>query len=406
MKLKWNNKYIIISICSLLVICTSILFYFFIVNIGNIFDGIRSIIKILNPIILGLCFAYLFNPLLDNIEKIVKKYVKSLKNKKYWLRTISMIITYLFIIILIVLFLYILMPQLASTLNYVFDSFPGYIDKLKLNIDNVPNKNYIKSIFISKVLSYTEQFFNHTYTLLSNTLPQIYDIAKNITVTIMNIVIGLVVSVYVLANKEMYFFQVRKFLRATCSKKTVGIVLEMGRSIHIVFSSFITGKIVNSLLIGIICFIGMTMFKFPFSVLISVLVGVTNVIPYFGPFIGAIPSILLIMVVDPVKGLFFAIFIFVLQQFDGNYLGPKILGETTGLSPFWVIFSIILFGGLFGVIGMFVGVPIFAIIYSLIKCFINELIDDKNKKEKQTDLIAKSELKNSAINSEEVNNRP
>ncbi len=399
MKLKWNNKYITVSIYSLLVICTSILFYFFLSNIGNILDGIRHIIKILNPIILGLCFAYLFNPLLDNIEKFVKKHIKLLSEKKYWLRVVSMIITYLFIIILIVLFFYILMPQLASTLKYIFDSFPEYINKLKLNINDISDKSDIRSVFVSKVLNYTEQFFSHTYALLGNTLPQIYDIAKNITVTVMNTVVGLVVSVYILANKEMYFFQTRKFLRATCSKKTVSVILEMVRSVHMVFSGFITGKMVNSLVIGVICFIGMTIFKFPFSVLISALVGVTNIIPYFGPFIGAIPSILLIMVVDPIKGLFFSIFILVLQQFDGNYLGPKILGETTGLSPFWVIFSIILFGGLFGVIGMFVGVPIFAIIYSLIKCFINELLDSKYKKEKHIEAISRAKLESSVSDS-------
>lgn len=348
---------------------------------GNIFIGIGNMIRILNPIILGLCFAYLFNPLLVGVEGFIKRNVKYLKNKKSWLRTTSMIITYLFIVTLIILFLYIIMPQLASTLKYIFDNFPEYLNTLESNLNGVSNKSDFFSIFMAKLLNYTEQFFNHTYTFLSDTLPKIYDIAKNITVTLMNIIIGLVVSVYILASKEMYFFQTRKFLKAIFPKNTVVMILGMVRSIHIVFSGFITGKIVNSLIVGIICFIGMTIFKFPFMALVSVLVGVTNVIPYFGPFIGAVPSILLIAVVDPLKGLLFAIFILVLQQFDGNYLGPKILGETTGLSPFWVIFAIIVFGGLFGVIGMFIGVPIFAIIYSLVKCFINELIDDKNKKE-------------------------
>lgn len=383
MKQKWNNKYLTASLYLFIVICCSILFYFLVSNIGNIFVWARNIIKILTPITLGLCFAYLFNPLLNNIESFFEKNIKKLRNKKRALRTLSMIVTYFIIILSIMLFLYIIMPQIASSLKYIFDNFPEYIENIKSNIIGVSNKNDLFSVIMSKLLSYAEQFFSHTYTFLGETLPKIYDIAKNITVTLMNIIVGIVVSVYILSNKEIYFFQVRKLLAALFSREANKTILGMVKSVHGVFSGFITGKIVDSAIIGVICFIGMSVFQFPFVPLISVLIGVTNVIPYFGPFIGAIPSILLIMVVDPIKSLFFAIFVFVLQQFDGNYLGPKILGGTTGLSPFWVIFSIILFGGLFGVLGMFVGVPVFAIIYSLIKCFINELISDKQNKDKQ-----------------------
>ena len=346
-------------------------------NIGNIFVGIKKIFEILRPIILGLCFAYLFNPLLNKTEKFFKKNMKKLKKNKVCLRTVSMIVTYMFIITLIILFLYIVLPQLASTLKYILDNFPDYIENLKDNINLVSQKNSVFSIAVSQLLSYIEKFFNQTYEFLGDTIPKIYDIAKNITVTVMNIIVGMVVSIYVLSSKEMYFYQTRKCLKALCSKETTRTVLDMVKSVHKVFSGFISGKILNSVIIGIICFIGMSIFRFPFASLISVLVGVTNVIPYFGPFIGAIPSILLIMVVDPLKGLFFAIFILILQQFDGNYLGPKILGETTGLSPFWVIFSIILFGGLFGFVGMFIGVPIFSIMYSVTKYCINEKINKK-----------------------------
>lgn len=392
MKIKWNNKYLIISIYTLMVICLSILFYFFILNIGNIFSAVGNVIHILNPIILGLCFAYLFNPLLNVIETFVMKNVKKIRNNSSLIRTISIAVTYIFIILLIILFLYIILPQLVSTLKSILDNFPAYINTLKNNINDISNKDDIISKFSSKLLNYIEQFSDQTYAFLVDTLPEIYDIAKNITKALINIVIGMVVSVYVLANKETYFFQTKKLLTAIFSKDKTKTIIGMVKSVNVVFSGFIIGKIINSVIIGIICFIGMSIFRFPFIPLISVLVGVTNVIPYFGPFIGAIPSILLILVVDPLKGLLFAIFIFVLQQFDGNYLGPKILGETTGLTPFWVIFSIILFGGLFGVIGMFIGVPIFAIIYSLIKCFIDELIEEKNKKDK---LILKNNLNDS-----------
>jgi len=149
--------------------------------------------------------------------------------------------------------------------------------------------------------------------------------------------------------------------------------------VHWVFSKFIAGKIIDSILIGVICFIGMSIFRFPYAALISVIIGVTNIIPYFGPIFGAIPSILIILMVDPVKAILFTIFIFVLHQFDGNFLGPKILGQTTGLYPFWIIFAIILFGGWFGVLGMFIGVPIFAILYSLAREFVNNKLQKKEQ---------------------------
>jgi predicted PurR-regulated permease PerM len=196
--------------------------------------------------------------------------------------------------------------------------------------------------------------------------------------TIYNLVIGFVISIYILFDKEKFKGQIKKMLYALFDEDKVNRILENTNNADRVFSNFFSAKLLDSLIVGIICFVGMIIFKMPYATMISVIVGVTNIIPYFGPYIGAIPSALIILLVDPSKCLWFLLFIFILQQFDGNVLGPKILGDKTGLSSFWVLFSLLVFGSLFGVVGMIIGVPIFSILYS----YINNVLKDRLKEKK------------------------
>ena len=193
-----------------------------------------------------------------------------------------------------------------------------------------------------------------------------------------NFLLGIIVSIYLLLSKETLLAQVKKTILALFNKKTCEKTFMIYHKSNGLFIGFITGKIIDSLIIGILCFIGMTIFKMPYSVLISVIIGVTNIIPFFGPFIGAIPSALLILLAKPSFLLPFLIFVFVLQQFDGNILGPRILGDSTGLPAFWVLFSIFLGGGLFGFVGMLLGVPTFALVYALFRTFIEHRLESKN----------------------------
>lgn len=220
----------------------------------------------------------------------------------------------------------------------------------------------------SLVISF-EDALNSLYAVLRATLPVLMDFTVKFSAGVLNWVLGLIISVYMFMGKERFFAQAKKLLYALFEKDTVDEILRQTRDSHAIFSGFITGKILDSLIIGLICFACLSVFRMPYAMLISVIVGVTNVIPYFGPFIGAIPSVFIMLTVSPIKALFLALFILVLQQFDGNILGPKILGQSTGLSAFWVVFSIMLFGGLFGFVGMFIGVPTFAVIYSNIRAF-------------------------------------
>ena len=200
----------------------------------------------------------------------------------------------------------------------------------------------------------------------------------NIVSEIFNAVIGLIVSIYILFSKETFVRQSKKCVYAVLSARHANMVLHLTTKSNDIFGGFIIGKLIDSAIIGVLCFIGLTILKMPYVMLVSVIVGVTNVIPFFGPYIGAVPSTILIMLANPIQGVYFVIFVLLLQQFDGNILGPKILGNSTGLSAFWVIVAILLGGGLFGFVGMVMGVPTFAVLYYIVQMLMNSHLERKN----------------------------
>ena len=207
--------------------------------------------------------------------------------------------------------------------------------------------------------------------MMKQLLPWLVSASTSFASGLLSTVVGIIISVYMLLDKERFCAGCKKVWYAILPQQRADWLLDLTAEANRVFGGFISGKILDSLIIGILCFLGMTLFKMPNAMLISVIVGVTNVIPYFGPFIGAIPSFFIILIDAPIKALWFLVFILILQQFDGNILGPKILGDSTGLSAFWVIFAIMLFGGLYGFIGMFLGVPVFSVVYMLIWRFVD-----------------------------------
>ena len=247
----------------------------------------------------------------------------------------------------------------------------------KLLADN-PDIETTVSDLIDHYSTDLENFLNKTM------MPQINAIVKTVSLSMLsfakaiwNLVIGLIISIYLLASKERFVSQGKKLLYAFWDTRQANVIMEDFRLIDSTFGGFISGKILDSAIIGVLCFVVVSIMKMPYPMLISVIVGVTNIIPFFGPFIGAVPCALLILMVNPMQCLYFIIFIWILQQFDGNFLGPKILGDSTGLSGFWIIFSITIFSGLMGVPGMILGVPIFAVFYALIKRYVNHSLQKK-----------------------------
>lgn len=374
-KEEWK-KYSAKALLVFFVIAAAILFSFAIFNIKEIVQFLKVLVYVLQPVLIGIMIAYLLNPIVNFMERWGILTAQKLKWKKITsnqIRMLSVAVTEILAMIVILGIGYILMPELVNSLGTFIGSLPGYINKiaellemLTKNsdsqwvefIENLLNdgSREISSWINAGVLQNLENFLSYFTT-------SVIGIAK----MILNIMIGVIISVYLLVSKQKFVGQGKKVLYALFYERQANNILEVVRKSHSIFSGFISGKLIDSLIIGVLCFIGMSIMKMPYIPLVSVLVGVTNVIPFFGPYLGAIPSVLLILLISPGKGIMFLIFIIILQQLDGNIIGPKILGSSTGLSAFWVIFAILIGSGLFGIIGMIAGVPVFAVIYYLIK---------------------------------------
>ena len=389
MKFKFDKKYLYWGITAFLVIVASILFYYILFHRSSLSSGISTFIGIAMPIIDGFVLAYLMTPVLNKIEKCIIKplYVKAKvpvtpkSNRR--IRGLSILVTIVLIMIVLYEFFGLIIPEVVRSIQSIIFQFPIYVNNLSnwamgLMRNNPDLEQVVNSLidqYSSKILDYVN----------SNLLPYINDVLKTLSSSVIgvlkamwNFVIGFIISIYVLGSKEKFAGQAKKIAYALFDRKTGNEVIANFRFIHSTFIGFIGGKIVDSIIIGIICFICTTIIGTPYAILVSVIIGVTNLIPFFGPWIGGIPSALLVLMVDPIQALYFVILILVLQQFDGNILGPKILGDSTGLSGFWVIFAITIFGGLFGVLGMVIGVPIFAVFYAGVKASVNRMLVKKN----------------------------
>jgi predicted PurR-regulated permease PerM len=389
MKYRWDKKYLHWGVTAFLVIIASISFFLLLFRLDSIGKVLSIIVLTLNPIIYGLCFAYLLIPVMNFFDRHLNRFfLKRSKNPNRQKihkisKILSIFITIVLTLLVIIAIFNMIIPQLITSIMGIFDSFPLYIRNFQAWIsktleDNPELAENLSTVF-ANVSTYLENWVKN------DLIPQVNELVKSVTsgvwsavVALKNIVIGIIVSVYVMASKDLFTAQAKRICYAVLKPKQANHLIATTRKAHRIFGGFISGKLLDSLIIGILCFIVMSIFHWPYAVLISVIVGVTNIIPFFGPFIGAIPSALLILLVDPLTCLYFVIFIIILQQFDGNILGPKILGDSTGLSSFWVIFAILVGGGLFGFIGMIVGVPTFAIIYTLLRDAIQKRLKSKH----------------------------
>ena len=363
------------GLTNLLVIICAILFFFLIYKFKDILSFVKRIFSILTPMILGVIFAYLVNPIEVYFETRLIKAWEAQSGKKlkkiFWIRLLSIILTIVLVVGIIYLLVYLAVPEIYSSITRIVYAVPGQMTKYYNILANMAKDNSWLREMLDK--AYTSLMDFVTGWVREDMFSQITVIINGVfgvVGAVSNLLIGCIVAVYVLISKETFFRQFNLLLRAFFSDEASAKIKEIIHETDRIFGGFISGKILDSFIIGILYFIGASILRLPYTVLISVIIGVTNVIPVFGPYIGAIPSAILILLDSPAKGLIFIIYIIVLQQFDGNILGPKILGDSTGLSPFWVIFAIVLGSGLFGLIGMIIGVPAFAVVYYLSKRYI------------------------------------
>ena len=385
MDTKDKKQYIHLMLALFGAAALSIVFFFIIYRYEGFRNIIRKLIDILNPILYGAFIAYLLKPMCNFYENlllnVMPMHAKAIKILSV---TASIISALLFVALLLL----IIMPQVIDSIIALINIVPKQLESFSTWIENFIEEDTIYSQYVLETYEETKIIVNNWLKNISSVLKffeefgvQIWNSVKFVK----NIFIGIIAAVYMLLARRRFARQCKMMLFSIFKTKWANIILGEIRYADSMFVGFINGKLLDSAIIGVICYICSLIFKFPNAMLISVIVGVTNVNPFFGPFIGGIPAGILILIVSPIKALWFALFIIVLQQVDGNIIGPKILGESTGVSSVWVLISILVFGGLWGFVGIIIGVPLFAVLYDITR----KLVVYGLKKKGREDLIIK-----------------
>ena len=353
-------------------ISLSIIFFFLIYRFQGFGDAISTLTGILMPFIYGAVIAYLLKPVCNCIEDFLRRIFP--EKMRGTANMLAVAASLLFGLLLIYALFMMIVPQLITSVTSLYytarsniNHFVDWASQQEIIASNKKLLDFIETSYDTLQANLDSWFKTTLIPSMQNILSGAAVGVMNVVVFFKNVVIGLVVSVYLLASRKKFGQQGKLVLYSLIKPHWADLILEEVSYADKMFGGFINGKILDSAIIGVLCYIACLIFKFPSALLVSVIIGVTNVIPFFGPFIGAVPATLLILIQNPIKALWFVLFVLVLQQVDGNIIGPKILGNTTGLSSFWVLFAILLFGGLWGFAGMIVGVPLFAVIYDVIK---------------------------------------
>lgn len=369
-----------------LVVAASILFYFALLRLTNLSDTFAKVIDILKPVVYGCAIAYLLNPIVKRVDKyLLPELEKKLDNPeraRQISRTVGIFLALIFMVLLITALFNLLIPELYVSIRNMVFTLPGQLNDLVNRLNEIQLDDSTTGTLVKTAVEEGTAMLQKW--LRTDLLNQANELMSNLTVGVINIIseifnalIGVIISIYIMFSRETFVRQSKKAVYAIFKPNHANMILHLTTKSNEIFGGFIIGKIIDSIIIGILCFIGLSILKMPYIMLVSVIVGVTNVIPFFGPYIGAIPCTILILLSDPMKGIYFVLFILLLQQFDGNILGPKILGNSTGLSAFWVIVAILLGGGLFGFLGMVLGVPTFAVLYYIAQMIINNKLEHK-----------------------------
>ena len=371
-RFRWDKKYLHWGVTAFCVIAASILFYMALNYLPALGRGIHRLIGILSPFIWGLFITYLLTPLMRSMEKHLfyplgkKLYRKNPVGAKRFGRVLAVLLSIIVLLAVLTALVYMILPQIYSSIETIITNSPVYLENLNNWFDKVLTDFPALQDFVDKQLGEVND--NFTSWLTEKVLPQVGSFVSNLTSgvytvfrTVYNLVIGIIVSVYLLNDLERFGAAFKRLLYSLFSIETAEKLLEGIRFTDRTFMGFINGKLLDSAIVGLICYIFCAVVQMPYALLVSVIVGLTNIIPFFGPLIGAVPSAFIILMVNP-----FQCLIFILQQIDGNFIGPKILGSSVGISGFWVMFSIILGAGLFGFWGMLLGVPVFVVIYTVI----------------------------------------
>ena len=421
MKIEWNRKYTTVAVYAVLTALAIMLLAALFLNFDGVTEVLSTINKIMMPFYIGLAIAYIANPIMKMAEKHIFRFKVTTERRFNLKRGLSITLAIIILLIILTILFLLIIPQVILSLTDLASKMSGYIEKTVAWLDDfLPNSIFdsanltIESFFTSVLAYFTnstlgeelsdisaqldlisnnlDTLISNSFTILKDYIPLIFNAFAGVANGLLNVILGVFFAIYTLSSKEKLLAQFKKIVRSFTSEQHYHSVLEFGNFTNKTFGAYLLGKVLDSLIVGVVIFIVFAIFRIPYAPLLSVLIAITNVIPVIGPFIGAIPGVLIIFIVDPSKVLWFIIINIVIQQIDGNIIVPKILGETTGLSSLWVLFSITVMGGLWGLFGMFISVPIFAIFYMLIKLYIEKRLRSKELPASTSDYYAKHEI--------------
>ena len=348
--------------------------FFSIQHIHVLRDFISKVVEVMMPFIIGFSVAFLLHPTMILIER---KLLKNSRMKQTTKRKISAGLALVLAILVVSGFLFLIFPSITDSIVKLSTQIGDYAMNAEVLIQDVIKTYPQTADFLTWLFDVGEGTLIELVNYLKNTIPTILDYSIKVVGLVFDFVMGLIIALYILCDRERFYIQIKKVAYTLFSEPVVKQMRDLAKLSSKMFNSFIVGKIVDSLIIGIICYVGMSLIGFDFALLISFIVGCTNVIPVFGPFIGAVPGFVILLIVNPLDSLWFLVFIFALQQFDGNILGPMILGDSMGIPTLYVMFAILVGGGFFGIPGMFLGVPIFSIIYVVVKASVEKQLEKK-----------------------------
>lgn len=387
MRKKFDNKYVYAGITAFCVLVAVLVFAFVFMNVETVMKGLGKLNSALMPVWIGLAIAYLLSPLVNVLERnvFIPTFHKLIKKKKA-VRGVSRAVSVAVVLIMALAVLFwltmLVVPEVVESVINLTNSLPGYYRNVVGIAQDISVKHpEMAEYMMDTAGSVYSQLINWLQNEIVPTSTEVLSILSdgliNALGMLLNVVIGIIISIYLMAGKETFCAQAKRMLYTILPEKNADQMLGLGKDVNQSFAKFFSGKIIDSIIVAIITFIVLSIANIPYTALISVLIGVTNIIPFFGQYIGAVPSAVLVFLVSPVKGIIFVVLIIIILQVDGNIIGPKIIGESIGLGSFWILFAILVFGSLFGILGMVCAVPVFAVVYKTIKNWSRRRLEKK-----------------------------
>lgn len=367
MEINWNRRYATIAMYSFIVIASSILFFLVMSGLDKFTQLLAGYFSALNPFIYGFVIAYLVNFLVNIFKNQLSKIPSMKKINAMWFHILTLVLAYLVSGFLVYLFIAFIFPQLFASISGLVLNTPDYVRATTDYIKNLTDSIHLPPEVMAFITHRLDELSVFSSGVAQGLVPIALALLRNTALSVWNLFLGIIISIYMLAEKDRFISMAKKINYGVFNETIADEILVISRRTQQIFSRFLGGKIIDSLIIGILTFIILSFVNMPYTLLVSFIVGVTNIIPFFGPFIGAVPSVIIIFFESPTMAFWFIIIIFIIQQLDGNVIGPKILGGSLGISAFWILFAILLGGKFFGFVGLIIGVPLFVLIYSIIK---------------------------------------